>query len=257
MPTRQVQSYIICTTPRSGSTLLCELLAATGVAGRPGSHFHAPSLDEWLKNYGLDEGRFASPREALRAVLDAAHARGTAGTGVFGLRMQRGSLDHFVQQLGALHPDRMSDVERIEAAFGPTAFIHLSRPDRLGQAISRVRAEQTGLWHRRADGTEMERLASPQEVRYDAGAIARHMAELAALDRAWEDWFAQQALKPLRIGYEALSRDPRSVLAGLLGALGLDRAHAQGIEPPTAKLADATSQEWRAWFEAESDTRAM
>src|SRR3954453_1014417 len=28
-------SYLICTTPRSGSTLLCEALENTGVAGRP------------------------------------------------------------------------------------------------------------------------------------------------------------------------------------------------------------------------------
>ncbi|WP_425081109.1 Stf0 family sulfotransferase [Ruegeria arenilitoris] len=28
-------SYLICRTPRSGSTLLCQLLAATGCAGKP------------------------------------------------------------------------------------------------------------------------------------------------------------------------------------------------------------------------------
>ena len=161
MPTRPVQSYVICTTPRSGSTLLCELLAATGVAGRPGSHFHVPSLEGWLEDYGLNERRFSSRREALRTVLIAARTRGTGDTGVFGLRMQRGSLGYFLQQLDALHPDLTSDVERIGAAFGLTVFVHLSRPDRLGQAISRVRAEQTGLWHRRADGTELERLAPP------------------------------------------------------------------------------------------------
>src|SRR5215213_3769543 len=32
-------SYLICTTPRSGSTLLCELLEGTGVAGRPDEYF--------------------------------------------------------------------------------------------------------------------------------------------------------------------------------------------------------------------------
>ncbi|HBF29284.1 Stf0 family sulfotransferase, partial [Rhizobium sp.] len=26
-------SYVICTSPRSGSTLLCKLLAATGISG--------------------------------------------------------------------------------------------------------------------------------------------------------------------------------------------------------------------------------
>src|SRR3954464_7122438 len=31
--------YLVCATPRSGSTLLCETLRATGVAGNPLEHF--------------------------------------------------------------------------------------------------------------------------------------------------------------------------------------------------------------------------
>ena len=34
-------SYLVCATPRSGSTLLCEGLKATGVAGRPEEYFEA------------------------------------------------------------------------------------------------------------------------------------------------------------------------------------------------------------------------
>ena len=32
-------SYLVCATERSGSTLLCELLSGTGVAGRPEEYF--------------------------------------------------------------------------------------------------------------------------------------------------------------------------------------------------------------------------
>jgi LPS sulfotransferase NodH len=32
-------SYLVCGTPRSGTSLLCRLLAATGVAGRPEEYF--------------------------------------------------------------------------------------------------------------------------------------------------------------------------------------------------------------------------
>ena len=34
-------TYLICATQRSGSTLLCELLKQTGVAGRPEEYFEA------------------------------------------------------------------------------------------------------------------------------------------------------------------------------------------------------------------------
>src|SRR5919197_6386428 len=33
--------YLVCATPRSGSTLLCQLLERTGVAGRPDEYFEA------------------------------------------------------------------------------------------------------------------------------------------------------------------------------------------------------------------------
>src|SRR3954470_5825583 len=36
LPTR---SYLVCATPRSGSTLLCHLLDQTGVAGHPEEYF--------------------------------------------------------------------------------------------------------------------------------------------------------------------------------------------------------------------------
>jgi hypothetical protein len=35
------QAYVVCATPRSGSTLLCELLKSTGVAGAPEEYFEA------------------------------------------------------------------------------------------------------------------------------------------------------------------------------------------------------------------------
>ena len=34
-------SYLVCATPRSGSTLVCHALEETGVAGRPEEYFEA------------------------------------------------------------------------------------------------------------------------------------------------------------------------------------------------------------------------
>lgn len=246
------RSYVICTTPRSGSTLLCALLQEIGIAGRPDSHFHEPSLDRWLEDYGLASEPFASREDALRAVFASARERGSGGTGVFGLRLQRGSFPYFIAQLDRLYPGRSNDVERIEAAFGTTLFVHLQRSDKLAQAISRVMAEQTGLWHRRADGSELERLAPAREPRYDREAIARHMADLTALDADWERWFAREGPAALRLSYDALASAPQATLAQLLDALGLDPDHASRVRPPTARLAGTESREWSERFIAET-----
>lgn len=232
--------------------MLCKLLAATKIAGNPGSLFHKPSLEAWLDYYGLKGANYASRQDALDTIFKAAIARGKGDTGVFGLRMQRGSFDFFMEQLEVLHPGKTTDVKRIEAAFGPTFFIHLSRDDRLDQAISRLRAEQTGLWHLKADGTELERQAPGRDEGYDREAIVTYMNELFELDHAWQQWFEQQSIVPLKVTYEPLSREPQAVLAEILAALGLDASLAKTVPPQTTKLADETNREWRTRFEADS-----
>lgn len=237
-------AYIICTSPRSGSTLLCQLLTATGISGNPGSLFHEPSLADWLEDYGLSADQYPTKHAALRAVFKAARAYGTGKTNMFGLRMQRHSFDFFMKQLDLLHPGLATDQARIGAAFGDTLFIHLTRSNKVEQAISYVKATQTGLWHRAADGTELERLSAPRAPVYDAPEITRRLTELSAQDTQWRAWFAAENLTPLRITYDDLSENPTDVLALILDRLGLDKTVARGIRPAVARLADETSHSW-------------
>ena len=243
-------AFVICTSPRSGSTLLCKLLAATGISGNPGSYFHDPSLDAWEDYFGLPQQ--PSRRKRIEAVIARALDKGTKDTGMFGLRLQRGSFDFFMQSLALLHPDATTDIARIEATFGSTCFIHLTRTDKVEQAVSLVRAEQSGLWHRAPDGREIERLAAPQDPTYDAARIAEAVDTFETYDADWHRWFEAQAVAPMRVTYDALARDPTGVLSEILGALALDRTRAESVLPEVAKLADATNRDWVARFRAEA-----
>ncbi len=93
MPTTRHDSCLIWTTPRSGSTLLCGLLAATHQAGCPASHFHDPSLDGSMESHGLSLSGFASERDALTAVFAAVPVQGPGNRAMLGLRMQRASFE--------------------------------------------------------------------------------------------------------------------------------------------------------------------
>ncbi len=245
-------SYVICTSPRSGSTLLCKLLAATGVAGKPGSHFHQPAIASWLEYYGLVGEPGETQRQTLERIFAAALAKGRGDTPVFGLRLQRHSFGFFTEQLALLHPGLGSDRVRFEAAFGRTLFVYLTRPDKVDQAVSIVKAEQTGLWHKAPDGTEIERLAAPAEPEYDGAALKAHYEQFTAYDAEWRAWFAAEAIDPLRITYDELSADPGATLRGVVEALGLDPQAADAVVPGVAKLADATSAEWARRFKVEN-----
>ena len=164
------------------------------------------------------------------------------------MRLMWEDVDDLSKSLGVLYPGLSSDSDRFRAAFGPLCFLHLSREDKVAQAVSRIKAEQTGLWHGNADGTERERLKPEQAPVYDARALSKQVAEYENHDAAWLDWFARQNIQPLRITYEALSSSPRATVATVLSALGLDTAVAGTVEPRTARLSDNENREWAAQF---------
>ncbi len=244
-------SYIICGTPRSGSTLLCRLLAATGMAGKPNSFFRAPSIDDWADDWGLPPRHEMTEADFAEVYLKAAIAEGENGTGIFGLRLMHENLADAMAMIDRVHPGLGSDPTRFEAAFGPVLYIHLSRGDKVAQAVSLVKAEQTGLWHRAADGSELERLAPPADPAYDFDRIDGHVTALEGHDAGWRRWFDAHDISPVRITYERLSADPGVVLAQLLDHLGRDAANALQAEPDVTKLADTISDAWIARYRVE------
>jgi LPS sulfotransferase NodH len=249
-----LDGYIICGTPRTGSTLLCGLLASTKAAGNPDSFYGRKFMPAWAAEWRLPARDVMSARDFNIAYLNAAIAVGKGGTGIFGLRLMRENLDELSEILDQIFPQLPSDRARLEKAFGPILYIHLSREDKLAQAISLVKAEQTGLWHMAPDGTEIERLAPPEEPHYDFARINREVMELESYDTAWNSWFTAQGIAPLRIGYESLSANPAAALTSICEALGIQAPNARDVSPGVAKLADETSQDWMRRYRLDAGT---
>jgi trehalose 2-sulfotransferase len=243
-----VASYIICATPRSGSTLLCDLLSQTGVAGHPNSFYRQESLADFVKEWSLAPG---SGIDFERRFLAAAIKAGTGDTGTFGMRVMWPSMPYLLEQLGRLFPDKTTDTARLSAAFGAPLYIHLQRKDRVAQAISRAKAEQSGLWHRHADGSARELVKEFQAPVYDRIQLERCIAEAEEHEAHWHRWFDTIGITPLELTYEDLSADPTATLARTLGALGKDPDIAARVTVQTARLADAQSRDWAERFRDE------
>lgn len=247
-----MKSYILCATPRTGSTLLCDLLTATGVCGAPDSFFMRDMDPHWLTQWGMPvQGRLDDP-DYCASYLKAAIRVGRGGTDIFGLRLMHRNLSDLNAMIDTLHPGLATDRDRLAAAFGNVLYIHLRREDKLAQAVSLVKAEQTGLWHVAPDGTEVERLAPPAEPTYDFSRIAAKLAELEAHDAAWVNWFAQQGIDPLTVGYESLSENPAAQVNRICNALDVSAPAPVASTPGVAKMADAVSRDWMARFRAEA-----
>lgn len=236
--------YIICGTPRTGSTLLCNLLAATGSAGNPDSYYGKKFMADWAREWNLPDPATMREEDFDRIYLSAAIRAGKGGTGMFGLRLMRENLEDLMAILSRIFPGLESDAARLERAFGRLLYVHLTRKDKLAQAISYIKAQQTGLWHIAPDGTEIERLAPPQEPRYGFERIRDEVARLEAYDAAWNTWFAAQRITPLRVVYEQLEADPAATLQRVCETLGMPAPQAHEVRPGVARLSDATNEEW-------------
>lgn len=243
--------YIICSTPRTGSTLLCSLLASTKRTGDPDSFFGGRFIAWWAGQWGLPDRESMGEKAFAAAYLEAAIRVGTAGTGMFGLRLMRESVDDLNTILNQVLPPLASDRERFEKAFGRLLYIHLSRGDKLAQAISLVKAEQTGLWHVAPDGTEIERIGPPGEPEYDFARIRREVEMLEGYDAAWHAWFEAQGIEPLRVDYDGLSADPAATLVRICEALSIPAPDAGSVKPSVARLSDATSADWARRYRAD------
>ena len=241
---RHTQAYVICATPRSGTTLLCDLLTDVGKAGKPDSFFRRQSIYWWADYLGVPSTEWDEKTIFDQSYLKAVIKEGTNGTDMFGMRLMWEHVAYLSDVLDQYYPDLSSDYARIQAAFGPVQFLHLSRDDKVAQAVSRVKAEQTGLWHVHSSGAERERLAPASEAQFDSQRLIEQLEEYQQQDESWERWFQQQGIKPVCISYEQLSADPQATLKIVLSAIGLNPSIVHNIKLKTKKLSDDTSEQW-------------
>jgi trehalose 2-sulfotransferase len=233
--------------------MLCDLLAGTNVAGRPASYFRTESIARWHLRLNVPVAEHASAAGFDRRYIDAVLREGRGDSSIFGFRLMQENLDHLTMHLDHLFPGLGDDRACLEAAFGPLLYIHLSRTDKVVQAVSLVKALQTGLWHLAPDGTERERTSPAKDTAYDRNRIGKYIRDLTAQDQAWSRWFAENRIVPLALTYEALSREPRGALESVLSALSLDPAIAAAVRPKTRKMSDFESQDWVSRFRAETE----
>jgi len=165
------KAYIICATPRSGTTLLCDLLTDTGVAGQPDSFFQLKSRQWWAQRLDVSTRNWADEHTFDKLFLAAVLKKGTSETSIFGMRLMWCDVPSLIKNLNMLFPKPFDESVQFKNIFGSIIFIHLSRKDKISQAVSRIKAEQSGLWHIDDQGNERERLKLGKTPIYNAKVI--------------------------------------------------------------------------------------
>jgi LPS sulfotransferase NodH len=215
----------ICSTPRSGSYMLCRYMINAGL-GVPHEYFNpvimreiAPRLGlaqdiaglKW-RNRGLrDRLPFGKPdRTAEINFLTKYYAvlvRKRCQRGIFAAKI------HFEDFVTVL--DNPVGLKLLDGGL----FIHIFREDLLKQAISRNFAFATGRWG--IDDTVTTAPLPATDLLSVAG-VDRELKSMADEDRGWRVFLNRNGLSPMTISYEGLCEDPPRFVATIARRLGVD-----------------------------------
>jgi LPS sulfotransferase NodH len=264
-------SYLVCATQRSGSTLLCELLKGTGVAGRPEEFFEAvrdtglpPHPGDYLvglprTGIGIRDEPTSSEGpgyssltgvDDYRRHLERTFAWGTTGNGVFGAKLMWNQLPELRALAGELPEfSGLETAPLLERLFAGPRYIWVSRGDKVRQAVSLWRALQTRSWR---DGATGNGRPAPE---YHFEAIRHLVGRLESDDRGWQGFFSEHGLEPLVISYEDdLERDPEATIRRALTWIGLPPPEEGTARPPLRRQSDALSDQWVASYHRDASS---
>ena len=234
-------SYTIWFSQRTGSTLLCQALESTGVAGRPG---------EWLREEDLLERYGARDDAELREALWKA---GSTANGVYGLKFSFYE-PHFSDVLEALgrFPGRpqisCTRAEVWRQAFPNCRHIFMTRRNKVRLAVSWWKAIKTKEWHRKR-GSPARAVDLAETYSFEA---INHLCWESVMREAGIQAFLSEAgIVPLTIVYEDFIREYEGTVLKVLAYLGLETTSVRIDAPSYERLADEVSEEWVQRFREE------
>jgi len=220
--------YVIAITPRSGSSLLCDVMTSTKRLGRPGEKLEAKSI-----RGNLRAAPSRTPDEYLRNVLRINATR----NGVSGLKASWFQFNNFSR----LMVDRQS--------LKSLKYIYLTRRDLYAQSVSLYKATESRVFHTNIEHTQ-EALQKLKALEYDYARLAHWHQHLVAQEAGWQRFFDQQGIHPLAITYEDIENDVHTVVRRVAAYLGLPTGNLGlgASESIFKKLGDRSSVVWAARF---------
>ncbi len=281
-------SYLICATPRSGSTLLCAALDDTGIAGHPEEHFEVlletghrrqprdyfqrsndpevwallddPEFREVLGEYGGRYSEHPARRDPswtppdFQKLVEEALRKGTTENGVLGTKIMWAYFRDFVRlaRRRGLQEKRPCEVP---AAVLPNLrrFVWMHRGDTTRQAVSLWKALQTQQWRRDSDDD-----IGGLGLRFSFAAVDHLKLRIDEHNAAWQDFFDACGVEPMEVVYEELVEDHEGTVLWLLDGIGVSiPENFAVVQPKMRRQADELSEEWVRLYNERASARSV
>lgn len=249
------RTIIIASEMRTGSTLLCEGLAATNEVGRPYEYFSPALTVDFSLERGVPEigvrSRLAMIGERVRL---RRHWHGTWDIETSEMvRYLRLLLQHRTSRDGTFSVN--IQWKQMKEMLGrhdfdqswlpePITWVHLWREDVVAQGVSAAKAMQAWEWQSGSNSSRWR-----EELFYEDSEVSRYVAVAIDSRQAWDDYFREHNIVPIQITYEQLTTDYNGTMRRLFDDLGL-----ADVDVPDAQIprqADALNVEWVRRFRAQ------
>ncbi len=214
------KTIILCTEERSGSHLLAQHMATTGLLGRPYEYFNTPGMRFEIPDYP----------EPVEEQLIVALPLGTTPNGVFAVKLHAWTMDRVLPYIDLVHD------------LGDIHFVYLTRLDVLGQAISLELARQTNIW-----ASNRISWANGSNPEYNKERIEGTIFELLHCRTRWEAYFSRNGIGPLRLSYERVVDEPQSIVEEVARYVGVAERPKIGTHfwHEFKRQAGSVNKEWR------------
>lgn len=185
-----MQFYVIAGVLRSGTELLCRMLSDVGV-GYPREYLNGtlPFLGSYAAY--IDRIREHQPGE-------------TVGIKILATQFNELVTNH--PAWASIPPDEILDTLIYLMKPDSVQYILMDRRDRVAQAVSAIRAEDSGMWHHPKQSWK------PVELAYEPKRIEGYIQSLEWAAIYWRTYFAQRCLSYHMIWYEDFTHSPDTIL---------------------------------------------
>ncbi len=252
-----LRTYLVCSTHRTGTTLLCQLLTDTTLCGSPEEYFSprwAPRFAEELATGQIarEDGVSAPdgpPDGSLFEQLDLGtslqslfDAKATAN-GVWGSKLHwphvRRLHDAFKPRRKLLRGGR-STHRLLEEIFAGPRYLWIRRRDKVKQAISFWRSMQTQIYNTASDD-----VVESVQPEFDYAKIHDIVQRFEKHDRAWERLFQAGGVQPLVVEFETFVKSMERTVQDVLGFLEIEiTADFVAPVPRLKKISNQLNEDW-------------
>lgn len=188
-----ILNYVICSTPRSGSTLLSKALQSTLVVGLPHEYFNIDHKNDYYNRW-----KFKNIEEYI-ALLKKNRV---TPNGIFGFKLHYNQFELEFEN------------NCLDNYFENLKYIFITRKDKILQGISLEIAYQSNQW-----SSEFKLEKKPI---FNFRNIKKRISEVSNEENKWLTYFIENEITPFVINYEDLENNYETIVIDTVNFLGIN-----------------------------------